>query len=128
MTDRYMNRVSCKAALYTPDRTKVLIVESLPGKFALPGGHMEEDETPDEAMRRELFEELGLEDVTLQHKDFWMHKSGKLVLGFVGELSEQTKLVIQEEEILRTHWVLLDDIESRAVDVRSYHDFVVASK
>lgn len=128
MSERYLNRVSCKAALYTPDRTKVLIVESLPGKFALPGGHMEEGETPDEAICRELKEELGLENISLDRKDFWMHKSGKLVLGYVGELDEQAKITIQEEEILRVYWVLIDDIENNSIDTRSYHDFIITHR
>ena len=48
---------------------KVLLIERdrepFAGKWALPGGFVDEDETPEEAARRELAEETGLSGVFL---------------------------------------------------------------
>ena len=128
MADRFHNRISCKIALYTPTRDKVLVVESHPGKYSLPGGHMEEGETPDDAMRRELFEELGLRDITIRRTDFWLHESGKLILGYTGTVDEAVSLVLQAEEIHRAHWVTVEQIICGEIAMRSYGDFVVASQ
>ena len=63
MDERQLMRVSCKAALYNTDRSKVLLAQYEPNRFGLPGGHVEVGETPDQAIQRELQEELELEGV-----------------------------------------------------------------
>lgn len=124
MSQRYRNRISCKAALYTPDRQKVLLVETTPGEYSLPGGHMEQGETPDEAVRRELMEEIGVAPETLHRKDFWLHSGGKLILGFEGELDEETNFVLQPEEVTSARWALVADVVSGEIDLRSYARFI----
>lgn len=122
--DRYLSRVTCKVAVYTPDGNKVLIVEHGDKGNGLPGGHLEADETPDEAMVRELFEELGVKDVPLERKDFWMHHNGKLILGFTGMLDELTQLTLQDSEITKAMWVDVEKIASGEVIARSYDQFI----
>lgn len=124
MGERYRNRISCKAALYAPGRQKVLLVETTPGEYSLPGGHMEQGETPDEAMRRELMEEIGVAPETLRRKDFWLHSGGKLILGFEGELDESTHFTLQAEEVASVRWALVADVVSGEIDLRSYAPFV----
>ena len=124
MSDRDHFRVSCKAALYTPDGKKVLIVDHGKKGNGLPGGHLEADETPDATIQRELFEELGLTGIVLERKDFWMHHGGKLILGFIGTLDESTPLTLQHAEINAATWVDVDKIRAGEVAARSYDVFI----
>ena len=124
MAERDRFRVSCKAALYTPDGKKVLIVDHGKKGNGLPGGHLEVNETPDVAMARELFEELGVDDVTLERRDFWMHHGGKLILGFTGTLDESTPFKIQDSEILSVSWVEVMKIANGEIEARSYDEFI----
>ena len=50
-----------------PDATlRFLIIRDSYGKWGLPKGHLEEDETPSAAALRETGEETGLDDLTVQ--------------------------------------------------------------
>jgi len=41
------------------------------GRWLPPGGHLEENETPPEAARREVFEETGLEIAFISQENLW---------------------------------------------------------
>lgn len=73
--------VSVKVAVYSDDKSHVLVMKYGSGVFGLPGGHLELNETPDEALVREFQEELGAVLPPVKRTDFFM--SGRLVLGFV---------------------------------------------
>ena len=85
---------------------------------------MEADESPDQAMRRELQEEIGVAGDALERKDFWMHKNGKLILGYAGQLDESTHFTLQEEEVDAAVWVNVDDVISGVIAVPSYSKFI----
>ena len=59
-----MLRVPCVGAIVHDDEHRLLMVRRLnppaAGKWSLPGGRVEGDETDAEAVRREVFEETGL--------------------------------------------------------------------
>jgi 8-oxo-dGTP diphosphatase len=61
-------RISIKALILDETRTKFLIVQEENGKWELPGGRLDFGESPDDGLRREIQEEMGLE-VTSVRKD-----------------------------------------------------------
>ena len=125
MVEREPMFVSCKAALYNTDRSKVLLTQYEPNRYGLPGGHIEKGEKPDEAIQRELREELGLEGIEVQHGDFMVHENGKLVLAYVGTIDEETQLEVQFSEMEGAAWHLVQDVALGKVAIASYKDFIV---
>lgn len=53
-------RISIKALILDETRTKFLLVQEDNGKWELPGGGLDWGEKPDEGIRREIKEEMGL--------------------------------------------------------------------
>lgn len=84
----YMKRlfpVSVKAVLLNSDKSKALLIHmDRRDAWGLPGGHVDDGETPDEAIVREIYEECGVKSDDLTHADFFMHSEGKLILAYVG--------------------------------------------
>ena len=124
--DRHLLRVSCKCALFLIDGSRVLLADYGDHGYGLPGGHIEANETPDEVMQRELFEELGLTSINARRADFFIHPNGKVVLGYVAQIEESTQLKIQLEEIDDAVWVDVSAIREGAIEVPSYKDFILA--
>lgn len=61
------------ASVYILDNQKVLLIYHRKlKKWLPPGGHMEENETPPEAARREALEETGLEIAFLPQENTWV--------------------------------------------------------
>lgn len=61
-----MKLVIGAAGILQDDQERILITERPEGKFMegyweFPGGKIEENETPEEALQRELYEEIGIE-------------------------------------------------------------------
>lgn len=125
---RDLLRVSCKCALFTHDGSKVLLADYGREGFGLPGGHVDTGEQPDDAIKRELFEELGLKGVALRRADFFLHPNGKIVLGYVAQIDESTVFTVQQEEINGAEWAEIVSIESGTVKVPSYKDFILSNR
>ncbi len=124
--ERPLHRVTCKVALYDKAKKQVLVVEYNPNEFGIPGGHLEKGEEPENALKRELIEELGVNyRGLLKRKDFWIHNDGKVILGFVGELDSSTKLKIDTNEIRSAKWVAVDDIINGKISAGTYDDFII---
>ncbi len=123
---RPTQRVSAKVALYCPERTHVVLTEYIRGNFGLPGGHLEENETPEEAIVREVQEELGIElnSDQLQRKDFWRNPDGRIILGFVGTLPRDREIKVDTNEIVDAKWVKISDIVDGSIIVDSYTEFI----
>ncbi len=86
-------RVTAKAALFNHDKSKICVIHmDYHNDWGLPGGHIEENETPDETMARELLEECGVSSSNLKHADFFMHSQGKLILAYVGTADSEALL------------------------------------
>ena len=54
-------RISIKGLLLDETRTKFLVVQEDNGLWELPGGGLDHEESPQECLRREIKEEMGLE-------------------------------------------------------------------
>lgn len=119
-------RVTCKAALFKPSRTKVLLVEYAKNNFGIPGGHLQEGEMPDDAIKRELREELNIGDeLSLMRKDFWVHPNGKIVLGYTGVLKEETEFIIDHTELSAARWMSIEDIRHGKITAGTYDAFIL---
>jgi 8-oxo-dGTP diphosphatase len=66
----------------------------VPGVLAIPGGHMEDSERPEEAVRRELREELGLTAAKVRYVCTLLHRS---------------------EEFRKLHYFAIDDWDGEIV-------------
>lgn len=94
MSGSYPNtfyRVAVKALIRNTDGN-ILLVKEKSDKWDLPGGGIDHGESPDDAIRRELQEELGITDgvrvgnvVTLQ--SFWVESKQAWLMWVVYEIS-----------------------------------------
>jgi len=90
--------------------TKTLV----PGAIALPGGHMEGDEDPREALRRELLEELGVVASGAAYVCTLLHRAEEIrKIHYFAVESWEGEILNREAEALL--WVSLD--ESHALDL-----------
>lgn len=117
--------VSVKAAIYSLDRQKVLVMSLQNNLYGLPGGHIEQNEQPDDAMERELFEEIGVRDLVLERKDFFIHGNGRIILAYVTELDHRI-LVGSTETISEGTplWLSMEQFHTLNID-RGYKQFVL---
>lgn len=123
---RPMHRVSVKIALRTPDGEKVLMTRLEGGQYGLPGGHIENGETPEQAILRELHEELGITyGGPLEQARFWKDPEGeRILLGYVGQLDESTTMTFQLEEIIGVQWATRDDVRKGVFNTPTYREFL----
>jgi 8-oxo-dGTP diphosphatase len=120
-------KVSCKVALYNSECSHVLLVEHRKNCFGLPGGHMEENEDPETAARRELYEELGIDyQDELSGKSFWRHpEDGRVILAFAGVIDRDVDIIIDPSEIRDARWVGIDEIVNRSISAGYYDEFII---
>ena len=108
------------AVVYAERDGKILLLKraggsALAGQWFLPGGAVEDDELPEDAARRELLEESGLEiDGELEivgAYPIWVYGGHCLQLSYRGRLRDGEVVVSAEHDGAR--WV--DPLEYRAV-------------
>lgn len=123
---RHTHRVSVKVMLLNKAADKVLMTVMSDGRYGLPGGHIDRQESPTLALQRELFEELGLtmglySDIT-EHGFF--RSGSRLILMYTGVLSEDIELMPDETEVVDAEWVSLEDLTSGRIYSRTYEEHI----
>lgn len=122
---RKLFKVSTKAAIFDSVHEHILVIHMAQNNdWGLPGGHIEEDETPDIAISRELLEETGVIPDVLQSKNFFMHSNGKLILAYTGEV-KNTNLKSQQNELEGiSKWISLLEFQTIQIEP-NYRKFVI---
>jgi mutator protein MutT len=102
-------------ALIRNDEGKVLLCEShkWPGLYTVPGGHVELGETCEQALVREIKEEVGLDVVVLEllsiqqviyPKEFWVAKSHFIFFDYLCSATGNQTVRVDTDEIQATIW------------------------
>ncbi len=121
--DLYLNTAAAVAALITDEQGRLLVVvrarEPQKGTWDLPGGFADPGESAEEAVRREVREELGLEITTSRylgsHPNTYAYggmQYATLDMAFVCSVEEFTGLTIARDEVTEVLFVRPEEIEA----------------
>lgn len=114
---REMFRVVAKAAIYNRDKSKIIVIYmNRNNDYGLPGGHIEADETIDDCMAREIYEECGIRVSNLQRKTFFKHENGKIVLAYVGSVDDETLRSNQDNLEGEPIWLNMAEFSKITID------------
>ncbi len=97
-------------AVITNQRGEILLLEHIfrPGSgWGMPGGFIEHDEQPEEALKRELYEETGLE---LENIQMFRVRIVKRHIEFIFRAVAHGKAEVKSREIISAEWFELDEI------------------
>lgn len=111
----------------TPDDAKLLLVkranEPFKGKWALPGGFLEENETLEECAARELEEETGLKDVELSQFEAFSAvdrdpRGRTISVVYVGKVELEEDGLRAGDDAKEAAWFPVDKLPELAFDHR----------
>lgn len=113
----HMLEHSAGAVIYRKkaNHLEYLILQSIKNNdWGFPKGHLEGEETPQQAAKREVFEESGLKpkfDFNFIQKTRYLlpNKNEKEVTFYLAEALEQSKVVMQKSEIKASKWINIDE-------------------
>ena len=122
---RSLFKVVAKALIFDRDHKNIITIHmNNDNIWGLPGGHIEEGESPDETIVREINEECGLTINNLKRCDFFIHENGKVVLAYIGEIDKIELKSNQNNLEGIPKWISKEEFMN--VDInKKYHDFVL---
>ena len=93
---------------------RLLLLEDRWGRWGLPSGFLEDGEAPEETIRREVLEELGVECevlAPLRAAVDWQGPEGSVFVLFHYAVRLRGDNFAPNEEVVRFQWVAFDDIK-----------------
>lgn len=82
-----------------------------PGQWAFPGGRIDDGETPEEAARREVEEEVGLHDLVLLGRlDDYPTRSGYVIRPFVFWAGDSASPIANPAEVASIHRIAITEL------------------
>lgn len=124
----YRHEVSAKIAIYSDDAQMVLVMRyPKMGRTGLPGGHVEKNEKPDDALRRELIEELGLSIETVVRKDFFLRErnKGSVILAYTASLPLSAQMSPPVPKYEHGEWISRQELDDTIDISDDYRDFII---
>lgn len=110
---KYQRRDGCYAVIIDTNKQQVASILTAKGSYFLPGGGIEEGETPEECLRRELLEETGYAFIGKAQRYFISPQNEPLLsngIFFIAEFIEKVKEPMDDDHDLR--WINLDQVDT----------------
>lgn len=109
-------RISAKALVVSEDRKKFMVVLEDNGYWELPGGGLDFPETPEEGLRREIKEEMGLTATDIAKQPSYVlignNMKGVRSMNLVYEVKLKDLNFTPSDECVEMKFVLPEEVES----------------